>query len=74
MPKLRLTYARFTTSLITIIAWFEKILYDENYGDELQDIAPGLSFTDLPENYCCGVCGEGKENFKQLIKIPVETG
>jgi rubredoxin len=46
----------------------------ENYGDELQGIFPGLSFTDLPEDYCCGVCGEGKEHFKQLIKIPVETG
>lgn len=49
-------------------------LYDENYGDELQGIVPGLSFTGLPENYCCGVCGEGKENFKSVIKNPVVTG
>jgi rubredoxin len=60
VPKLRLTFARFTTSPITIRAEFEKFHYHEIYGDELQGIAPGLSFTDLPENYCCGVCGEAK--------------
>jgi len=59
---------------ITIIAGFKVLSALENYGDELQGIVPGLSFTDLPEDYCCGVCGEGKEHFKQLIKIPVVTG
>jgi rubredoxin len=41
-------------------------IYDELYGDELNEIAPGISFNNLP-NYECPTCGATKENFDELI-------
>ncbi len=37
--------------------------YDEEPGDPDNGIAPGTRFTDLPEDFCCPVCGLGKEVF-----------
>jgi rubredoxin len=46
-------------------------IYDEIYGDVLQGIEQGVSFELLPENYCCGTCGESKFQFSAVIKKPV---
>lgn len=39
-------------------------LYDPTVGNAEFGIPPGLSFTDLPEDWCCPVCGGGKEKFR----------
>ncbi|WP_184665128.1 rubredoxin [Texcoconibacillus texcoconensis] len=38
-------------------------IYDPAFGDPEEDIEPGTSFEDLPEDWECPVCGEGKEEF-----------
>ncbi len=37
--------------------------YDETYGDERAGVAPGLSFTNLPETYLCPTCEAPKVEF-----------
>ena len=37
--------------------------YDEEVGDPDRGIAPGTKFEDLPDDFTCGLCGVGKENF-----------
>jgi rubredoxin len=32
-------------------------------GDPVKGIAPGTPFEELPEDWCCPVCGAGKEDF-----------
>jgi len=34
-------------------------------GDPDNDIDPGTSFDDLPEDWCCPICGAGKEDFEK---------
>ena len=41
-------------------------IYDYNYGDSNANIAPGVSFEDLPSDYTCSLCGAGKENFQPI--------
>lgn len=45
-------------------------VYDETCGDSENNIPPGTSFVDLPEEYYCPLCEAGKEDFsfKELIK------
>ncbi len=38
--------------------------YDQEVGDEDNDIQPGTSFEDLPADWVCPVCGVGKEEFE----------
>jgi len=38
-------------------------VYDSRYGDVLQNIPVGVAFSALSEDYCCGVCETGKEEF-----------
>ena len=40
-----------------------KYIYNPKYGNERDGIKPGTSFNDLPDNWVCPVCGEGKDNF-----------
>ena len=42
-------------------------IYDPELGDPENDIAPGTSFEDLPDDWVCPDCGVGKEEF-----VPVE--
>ena len=35
-------------------------VYDPEYGDLTQNIAPGTAFDDLPESYCCATCDNSK--------------
>jgi rubredoxin len=38
-------------------------IYNPEEGDPLADIAPGIPFKDLPDDYICPVCGAGKDEF-----------
>jgi rubredoxin len=39
-------------------------IYDPNEGDPSSGIKPGTSFSELPSDYACPVCGVGKEDFE----------
>ncbi len=38
-------------------------IYDPELGDPAQDIAPGITFEEVPEDWVCPVCGVGKDQF-----------
>ncbi len=38
--------------------------YDPEKGEPLQNIAPGIPFTDLPEDWLCPVCSAEKKFFR----------
>lgn len=40
-------------------------VYDPEKGDPENDIAPGTSFEDLPDDWVCPLCGVGKEEFEK---------
>jgi rubredoxin len=41
-------------------------VYDETYGDERADMAPGLPFAALPDTYLCPTCEAPKTEFEVL--------
>lgn len=41
-------------------------IYDPAEGDPDNDIAPGTSFEDLPDDWRCPKCGVGKDRFMPL--------
>lgn len=45
-------------------------IYDPDEGDSEGGIEPGTSFTKLPEDWTCPLCGYGKEEF---IRISLYT-
>ena len=38
---------------------------DEEKGDQDYDLAPGVKFEDLPEDFVCPLCGVGKDQFEE---------
>ncbi|MFH2092277.1 MAG: rubredoxin [Pseudomonadota bacterium] len=40
-------------------------VYDPADGDPDNGIDPGTSFADLPDDWCCPICGAGKEDFEK---------
>ena len=42
-------------------------VYDSRYGDGESEIPAGTPFHQLPKNYCCSLCGEGKEGFREKV-------
>ena len=40
-------------------------VYDPEKGDPNNNIAPGTSFEDLPEDWTCPVCGAAKSAFEK---------
>lgn len=40
--------------------------YDPDQGDPMNDIAAGVEFADLPDNWVCPLCYAGKEAFDPL--------
>ena len=38
-------------------------VYDPAEGDPDSDVNPGTAFEDIPEDWVCGLCGVGKEDF-----------
>ena len=45
-----------------------KYIYNPKAGNEKAGIAPGTEFKDLPEDWVCPVCGEGKDMFEEREK------
>jgi rubredoxin len=41
-------------------------LYDPDRGNKKTKIPPGIEFSDLPEDWCCPLCGSGKKMFRCL--------
>ncbi len=41
-----------------------KYIYNPKFGNEKAGIKPGTAFDDLPDNWVCPVCGEGKDMFE----------
>ena len=41
-------------------------VYDPEKGDPDDDIKPGTSFADLPEDWECPLCGVGKDQFEKV--------
>lgn len=39
-------------------------IYDPAIGDPESGVAPNTPFADLPEDWCCPLCGAAKENFE----------
>ena len=42
-----------------------KYIYNPKFGNEKAGIKPGTSFEELPEDWVCPVCGEGKDMFEK---------
>ncbi len=38
-------------------------VYDPEQGDPDVGISPGTTFTDLPDDWICPICGSGKDEF-----------
>ncbi|MEE4136001.1 MAG: rubredoxin [Desulforhopalus sp.] len=38
-------------------------IYDPAVGDDSSGVAPGTAWEDLPENWCCPLCGAEKSAF-----------
>jgi len=43
-------------------------LYNSDYGDVTQDIEKGVSFQDLPIDYCCSLCDSPKSSYTLLLE------
>jgi rubredoxin len=41
-------------------------VYDPAIGDPTQDVAPGVDFKDLSDDWTCPECGVGKDLFEEL--------
>ena len=41
-------------------------IYDESLGDPDEAISPGTAWDDIPEDWCCPVCGASKEDFEMV--------
>ena len=41
-------------------------VYDPEQGDPGSGIEAGTSFEDLPEDWCCPLCGAGKDQFMKI--------
>ena len=39
--------------------------YDEDLGDLENDIDSGTVWDDLPDDFTCPLCGQGKEDFEE---------
>ncbi len=40
-------------------------VYDSELGDPDNDVPPGTSFDDVPEDWTCPVCGASKDQFEK---------
>ena len=46
-------------------------IYDDEIGDDMQEIAPNTSFADLPKDYSCWMCETSIAEF-ELVEIKRE--
>lgn len=42
-------------------------VYDPALGDPNNGVSPGCPFNELPEKWCCPVCGADKDNFSLKV-------
>ena len=62
---------------MTSLAWRQFIckacsyVYDEEAGDPDSGLAPGTRFEDIPDNWCCPICGVTKTDFALDQSVPV---
>ena len=42
-------------------------VYDPEVGDPDNNINPGTSFQDIPEDWVCPLCGVGKDEFEEEV-------
>lgn len=50
------------------------LVYDEEQGDPDSGIAPGTRFEDIPDDWCCPLCGVTKADFELCAPPPVRHG
>ena len=43
-----------------------EFVYDEAQGIPEEGIPAGTRWEDVPEDWCCPVCGDGKEDFEMV--------
>lgn len=43
-------------------------LYDQEYGDEINEVNAGVAFDDLPDSYNCPICNSEKSDFVPVSK------
>ena len=41
-------------------------VYDPEEGDPDGNVSPGTYFEDIPDNWCCPVCGVSKSEFEPV--------
>jgi rubredoxin len=41
-------------------------VYDSELGDPISGIAEGTTFSDIPENWTCPICGAKTTEFEQI--------
>jgi rubredoxin len=41
-------------------------IYDPAVGDPDSGIAPGTAFEEIPDDWCCPLCGAGKDMFEPV--------
>ena len=41
-------------------------IYDPEIGDPDSGISPGTHFEDLPDDWCCPICGVDKNMFEKI--------
>ncbi|WP_223564988.1 FAD-dependent oxidoreductase [Agrobacterium tumefaciens] len=44
------------------------MIYNERDGDPDSGIAPGTRFEDIPEDWCCPICGVRKQDFEPYLR------
>ena len=50
-----------------------KTIYDKAYGDELNNISPGIDFADIDAGYKCPVCDAEKNDFLPIEKMKLSA-
>ena len=53
------------SSVVPVVSRHCVVKYDEELGDQDYDLAPGVAFEDLPEDFVCPLCGVGKDQFEE---------
>jgi rubredoxin len=41
-------------------------VYDPAVGDPEHGVKPGTPFANIPDDWCCPLCGVGKEDFEEV--------
>ena len=47
-------------------------IYDPDFGDPENGVAPGTAFENLPKDWVCPICGATQDEFEKLSEEEVE--